>query len=87
MIAVVFAALLNLYSIMVFVWVLFSWFDHSRGLLNDIYNVLNTLVEPYVSIFRRFIPPMGGIDFSAFVALIALQIIGQFLLRFLSALM
>jgi YggT family protein len=84
MIAGVLGALLNLYTLLVFVWVLFSWFDHSRGILNDIYTVLNTLVEPYVRIFRRFIPTMGGMDFSAFVALIVLQVVGQGLLRLLA---
>jgi uncharacterized protein YggT (Ycf19 family) len=84
MISVILGALLNLYTLLVFIWALFSWFDHSRGVLNDIYTVLNTLVEPYVRIFRRFIPPMGGLDLSAFIALIVLQIVGRALLRFLA---
>ncbi|MDR2108787.1 MAG: YggT family protein [Coriobacteriales bacterium] len=84
MIAVILGSLLNLYSLLVFIWALMSWFDHSRGFLNDAYTVLNSLVEPYVKIFRRFIPPMGGMDFSAFVALIVLQIVGQALVRFLA---
>jgi YggT family protein len=69
----------NLYSLLIFVWAIFSWFDHSRGILKDIYNVLNTLVGPYVNIFRRFLPRLGGMDFSPFLALIVLQIAVRFL--------
>ena len=70
-----------LYTIMIFVWALFSWFDHSKGFLRDMYNVLDKLVGPYVRLFRRFLPTFGSIDFSPFVALIVFQIFVQLLLQ------
>ena len=36
---------------------------------------LGTLVEPYLSLFRRFIPTFSGMDFSPIVALIVLQLV------------
>jgi YggT family protein/cell division inhibitor SepF len=38
--------------------------------------LLAKLVEPYLGVFRRFIPPIGGvIDLSPIVALFALRFI------------
>ena len=42
------------------------------GLLQDIAAVLDSVCGPWLNLFRRFIPPMGGIDFSPVVAIIAL---------------
>lgn len=33
------------------------------------------VTDMYLNIFRRFIPPAGGLDFSPIIALIVLQII------------
>ena len=32
--------------------------------------------EPYLGIFRRFIPPLGPLDLSPMVAIIALYVVG-----------
>ena len=45
------------------------------GLLQDIAAVLDSVCGPWLNLFRRFIPPMGGIDFSPVVAIIALQLV------------
>ncbi len=37
---------------------------------------LHDTVEPYLRIFRKFIPPLGPIDLSPIVAIIVLQIGG-----------
>ena len=39
------------------------------GLLQDIAAVLDSVCGPWLNLFRRFIPPMGGIDFSPVVAI------------------
>ena len=38
---------------------------------------LRDVCEPYLSIFRRFIPPIGPVDISPIVAVLVLQIVGQ----------
>lgn len=51
------------------------WFPlREGGIAYDVAMVLRSLCEPFLSIFRRIIPPMGGIDFSPVVALIALSL-------------
>jgi len=62
----------NLYSLLVFVYVLMSWFP-VRGTLYDVYQVVGSVVEPYVGLFRRIIPPLGGMDFSPWAAILALR--------------
>lgn len=77
--AVVLAKLIDLYGFLILVWAIFSWIDHSRGILAEIYRVLDTLVGPFVGLFKRFIPTAGGIDFSPFVAILLLQLIARVL--------
>ncbi len=36
---------------------------------------IREVTDLYLDIFRKLIPPMGGLDFSPIIALIALQII------------
>jgi uncharacterized protein YggT (Ycf19 family) len=67
--------LIDLYTLLIVVWALFSWFDHSKGFLHDLYVALDRLVGPYVGLFKRFIPPLGGIDFSPVAAIVVLFII------------
>ena len=79
-------AVVNVYCLVIFAWVILSWFRGAHKVVRDIYKVLDTFVAPYVDLFRKFIPPMGGLDFSPFVALIALQLALQ-LLRILFGLL
>lgn len=36
---------------------------------------IREVTDMYLDIFRRFIPPVGGLDFSPIIALIVLQIL------------
>ena len=70
---------LQVYGFMILVWAVLSWIDHSRGFLRDLYNLLDVLVLPFISIFRRFVPVVGGVDFSPVVAMIILQLLTRWL--------
>jgi uncharacterized protein YggT (Ycf19 family) len=61
------------YIILIIAYVLMSWLPMNGATIQDIYRVIGSLVEPYLGIFRRFIPPMGGMDFSPIVAILVLQ--------------
>jgi YggT family protein len=61
------SAVVGLYSVLIIIYVLMSWFP-MRGFLYDVQQVLASVVEPYLSIFRRFIPPLGNVDISPIVA-------------------
>jgi len=78
-------ALGRFYSILIIVYVLMSWFPIS-GIFEDIYRVLGSVVEPYIGIFRRIIPPLGMIDITPIIALLVLQyLIVPLLVRLASA--
>jgi uncharacterized protein YggT (Ycf19 family) len=81
------ALLIRFYTYLIFGWVVLSWFPLREGLALDLYHVLSSLCEPYVGLFRRFMPVArmgaGGIDFSPFVALLVLQIGGGFVVTLL----
>ncbi|HEY5540715.1 MAG TPA: YggT family protein [Coriobacteriia bacterium] len=62
------------YEVLVFIYVLMSWFP-MRGIFYDIYRVIASVVEPYVGIFRRFIPPIAGLDFSPWAAILVLEFV------------
>jgi YggT family protein len=40
-------------------------------------NFLRDVSEPYLRLFRRFIPPLGMFDFSPLIALIVLGILDR----------
>jgi YggT family protein len=66
--------LFNIYFYMIVIYVLMSWLPNLRE--NFIGELLTKLVEPYLSPFRRFIPPiMGTLDISPIVALFVLQFV------------
>jgi len=76
--------LFNFYSFLVLVYCLLSWFPRgNRPFLDDLARALDTLVGPYLNLFRRFIPPMGGIDFSPVVAILALNLIERLIINIL----
>lgn len=61
------------YEWLIIAYVLLSWFPVS-GVFADIRRALATLVEPYLGLFRRIIPPIGMIDISPIVAILVLQV-------------
>jgi uncharacterized protein YggT (Ycf19 family) len=63
------------YVILIIAYVLMSWLPMNGATIQDIYRVIGSLVEPYLGIFRRFIPPMGGMDFSPIIAILVLQFV------------
>ncbi|MDR0888966.1 MAG: YggT family protein [Coriobacteriales bacterium] len=72
--------LADVYTVCIVVWALFSWFPHTHGVLASIYNFLDTIVSPFVNIFRRFIPPIGGVlDISPIIALLVIQVVVRLL--------
>lgn len=74
--------LISFYELLIFAYIILSWF-RPTGVLFDVYRTLGTLTEPWLGIFRKLIPPVGAIDFSPMVALIALQAISSLLFRLL----
>jgi len=73
--------LLSFYEMLIFVQVLLSWFVSSGNrFVVDVYGALTTLVDPFVNLFRRFIPPFAGLDWSPFIAILVLQLVQRLVL-------
>jgi YggT family protein len=66
------AWLLNAYVLVMLVYALVSWVPSLRGRWTD---YVAMLVEPVLTPVRRIIPPMGGLDISFLVVIIALQFV------------
>lgn len=64
--------LLNVFVFAVFARAILSWFDPSN--YNPASSLLHSLTEPLLSVCRRMIPDLGGIDISPLVALVGLQL-------------
>ncbi len=80
------SALLWVYMLLIFAYILSQWIfafggrvPYSRG-SSAALGFLRDVTEPYLSIFRRFIPPIGPIDISPIVGILVLQIVGLYLL-------
>jgi YggT family protein len=52
--------------------VLLSWFP-TVDWYNQPFSTLSQLTDPYLNIFRSIIPPIGGIDISAMLAIFLIQ--------------
>lgn len=75
---------IQLYLVLIFVRILLSWFQTTDWAARII-SFLAPITDPYLNIFRSFIPPLGGIDFSAIIAIVVLQLIPQLLIGIVSA--
>ena len=67
---------LQIYSVILIVRILLTWFPTASWASQTI-SFLSPITDPYLNIFRSFIPPLGGIDFSPILAFIVLSLIQQ----------
>jgi uncharacterized protein YggT (Ycf19 family) len=74
-------ALFTVYILLIFIYILVNLL-FSFGLRTPysrwsdaVLNFLRDVVEPYLRIFRRFIPPLGMFDLSPMVAIIVLYFV------------
>jgi YggT family protein len=72
----------QIYSMVIFIYVIMSWLPNVRESAVGV--LFQKLAEPYLSVFRRLIPPIGMIDLSPIVALFALQFVKAGLFTVLS---
>jgi len=70
----VIAWLLQAYILVMLAYALVSWVPSLRGRWSD---YVAMLVEPVLTPVRRIIPPMGGLDISFMVVILALGFVVQ----------
>jgi uncharacterized protein YggT (Ycf19 family) len=80
-------AIVTVYTILIIAYILSSMFFAFGGRVpyarwsSAILGFLRDVCDPYLSIFRRFIPALGPIDLSPIVAIFVLQIVGGIVAR------
>jgi len=63
---------INIYLVLIFIRILLTWFA-SASWAETATSYLSPITDPYLNIFRSFIPPIGMIDISSLLAIFALQ--------------
>ncbi|MDX2099740.1 MAG: YggT family protein [Leptolyngbyaceae cyanobacterium bins.59] len=66
---------LSIYIVLLVIRILLSWFPVDW--YSAPFSILGQLTDPYLNLFRRIIPPLGGLDFSPILAILVLQLIQQ----------
>ena len=66
------ALILNIFVFAIFARAILSWFD--SGNYNPANSLLQKLTEPLLSICRKILPDLGGIDLSPLATLVILQL-------------
>ena len=75
------------YTLLLFAYILTSWIRLPYSpWLNRVQRFLYDVCDPYLRIFRRFIPPLGPLDLSPMVAIFVLFIVRNILVSLLSGL-
>ena len=76
------STLISVYVVLILVYILSTLFFSFGGrapynrALSAVLDFLRQVCEPYLRVFRRFIPPLGPLDLSPMVAIIVLYVVG-----------
>ena len=77
------SAIVTVYTLLIIAYILSSLFFAFGGRLpysrwsSAVLGFLRDVCEPYLSIFRRFIPPIGPLDLSPLIGILLLQFAGR----------
>ncbi len=83
-------ALIDVYSLLLIAYVLIDFFFVVGGRLplnrvaDGVLNFLRQVSEPYLNLYRRFIPLIGPLDISPLVGLLVLQLVGRLLVHLIA---
>ena len=73
-----FNGLFNMFYILIILRIFMSWIPSIDWEQQPI-KFVREVTDAYLDIFRRFVPPIGGLDFSPIIAIIVLQILQGFI--------
>ncbi len=66
----------TVYTLLIFAYIITSWIRLPYSpWLNRVQRFLYDVCDPYLRIFRRFLPPLGPLDLSPMVAVFSLFLI------------
>ncbi|HEY6030679.1 MAG TPA: YggT family protein [Gaiellaceae bacterium] len=76
------AVFVSVYTLLIIAYVLTSWVRLPYS-LSPVQRFLYDVCEPYLRLFRRFLPSFGAIDLSPIVAVMVLWLVEQLIVKFL----
>jgi uncharacterized protein YggT (Ycf19 family) len=80
-------AVIRVYTLLIIAYILSSMFFAFGGRVpyarwtSAVLGFLRDVCEPYLAVFRRFIPALGPIDLSPIIAIFVLNILGGIVVR------
>jgi YggT family protein len=84
------STLITVYIVLIFIRILMAWFTRIpyNRYLDVFLRFVSEVTDPYLNIFRRFIPMVrlgpGALDLSPIVAVLVLSIVGGLVVRAIS---
>ncbi len=67
-------AFFGVYILLIFLYVLTSWLRLPYS-FNRVQRFLYDVCDPYLRLYRRFLPPLGRVDLSPIVAIVVLVVL------------
>jgi YggT family protein len=78
---------IGVYILLILAYIILSWIRLPYSIwLNRIQRFLYDVCDPYLRVFRRFVPPIGALDLSPMIAVLVLVVLQQVLHTILSQL-
>ena len=75
-------ALLDAYTWIIIIYCLLTWIPSQTGLIGEVKRILGVITDPFLDLFRKLIPPIGGmVDVTPIVALLVLQLVKSLIYR------
>ncbi len=65
---------IGVYTLLIFAYVILSWVRSPHS-MHPVVRFLHDVCDPYLRLFRRVLPPLGPVDLSPIVAVIALVVL------------
>ena len=76
MLGYILVRLVDLYSIIIVIYVLMSWLPLKNGVVANLYDIFAKICDPYLNLFKKIMPPIGGVvDITPIFAIIALELV------------
>lgn len=74
----------SVYGLLILIYIILSWVRLPYSIwLNRMQQFLRDVVEPYLGLFRRLLPPLGALDLSPIVAIFVLFLVERLIVGLL----
>ena len=68
-------AVVNVYVLLIIVYVIMTYVTLTNKTVQDIFDFLEKVCEPYLKLFRKLIPPISGkYDITPIIAVVVLEV-------------